>query len=55
MGPGRILRAEAGPEHESLISDLFEKIVLFELKATGLSTVKRSDGRFDVRPIRTTS
>jgi len=45
----RILRAEAGPEHETLISDLFEKIVLFELKATGLSVTRRSDGRFDVR------
>jgi len=45
----RILRAEAGPEHEALIADLFEKIVLFDLKATDLSVVKRSDGRFDVR------
>ena len=45
----RILRAEAGPEHEALIADLFEKIVLFDLKATDLSVAKRSDGRFDVR------
>ncbi|HKE94626.1 MAG TPA: M1 family aminopeptidase, partial [Povalibacter sp.] len=45
----RILREEAGPEHQALITDLFEKIVLFDLKATGLSVVKRSDGRFDVR------
>jgi aminopeptidase N len=45
----RILRAEAGPEHEALVADLFEKIVLFDLKATGLSVAKRSDGRFDVR------
>jgi ABC-2 type transport system permease protein len=45
----RILRAEAGPKYETLIADLFEKIVLFDLKATGLSVTKRSDGRFDVR------
>ena len=45
----RILREEAGPEHEALIADLFEKIVLFDLKATELSVAKRSDGRFDVR------
>jgi hypothetical protein len=45
----RILRAEAGPQHETLIADLFEKIVLFDLKATELSAAKRSDGRFDVR------
>jgi ABC-2 type transport system permease protein len=44
----RILREEAGPEHERLIDDLFEKIVLFDLKATELSVAKREDGRFDV-------
>ena len=45
----RILRAEAGPEHETLIADLFEKIVLFDLKATELSVTERDDKRFDVR------
>jgi ABC-2 type transport system permease protein len=45
----RILRAEAGRQHETLIADLFEKIVLFDLKASELSAAKRSDGRFDVR------
>jgi ABC-2 type transport system permease protein len=45
----RILRAEAGPKHEALITDLFEKIVLFDLRATDLSATKRKDGRFDVR------
>jgi ABC-2 type transport system permease protein len=45
----RILRAEAGPKYQTLITDLFEKIVLFDLKATGLVVAKRSDGRFDVR------
>ena len=45
----RILREEAGPKYGTLITDLFEKIVFFDLKATGLSVTKRSDGRFDVR------
>jgi hypothetical protein len=45
----RILRAEAGPGHEALIADLFEKIVLFDLRATNLSVARRSDGRFAVR------
>ena len=45
----RILRAEAGPKYQALITDLFEKIVLFDLKATNLSVTTRSDGRFDVR------
>jgi aminopeptidase N len=45
----RILREETGPEHEGLIEDLFEKIVLFDLKATELAVTERDDGRFDVR------
>lgn len=43
-----ILRADAGPEHDGLISDLFEKITLYELKANSVKSVKRADGRFDV-------
>ena len=42
------LRAEAGPEHEELISDLFERIVLFDLRADEALVTKREDGRFDV-------
>jgi aminopeptidase N len=45
----RILREESGPEHEALIADLFEKIVLFDLETTGVEVGERSDGRFDVR------
>lgn len=45
----RILREESGPEHEGLIADLFEKIVLFDLETTGVEVGERSDGRFDVR------
>jgi len=44
----RILREEAGSGHEVLIQDLFEKIVLFDLRATDLEVTERSDGRFDV-------
>jgi ABC-2 type transport system permease protein len=44
----RILRATAGPAHDALITDLFEKITLIDAKATGATAVKRADGRYDV-------
>jgi ABC-2 type transport system permease protein len=44
----RILRAEAGPQHDALIADLFEKITLLDVKATNAKAVKRADGRYDV-------
>ena len=44
----RLLRQEAGPAHEDFISDLFEKITLYDLKAVEARSVKRPDGRFDV-------
>ncbi len=44
-----ILRAEAGPAHDRLITDLFEKITLVDVKATDATAVKRADGRYDVR------
>lgn len=44
----RILRAEAGPQHEQLIRDLFEHITLYDLKATDAKAKKRADGRYDV-------
>ncbi len=44
----RLLRAEAGPTHEQLIVDLFEKITLFDLKATDAKAMKRADGKFEV-------
>jgi len=43
-----ILRAEAGPEHDALITDLFEKITLVDAKATGATAAKRPDGKYDV-------
>lgn len=44
----RLLRAEAGPEYEVLISDLFEKIVLFDLKVTEARARPLGDGTFEV-------
>jgi len=44
----RLLRAEAGPEHAELITDLFEKITLYDMKATGATAKKRADGRYEL-------
>ena len=44
-----LFRAEAPADKQQLITDLFEKITLYDLKATGLVVKKRPDGRFDVR------
>ena len=44
----KILREEAGPKYDQLITDLFEKITLYDLKATGSIWKKRADGKYDV-------
>ena len=44
----RLLRAEVGPQHEQLIVDLFEKITLYDLKASGAKAKKRADGKYEV-------
>jgi aminopeptidase N len=44
-----LFRAEAPADKQQLITDLFEKITLYDLKATGLAVNRRPDGRFDVR------
>ncbi len=44
----RILRAEAGPEWETMIHDFFERIVLFDLQVTEATASAREDGRWDV-------
>jgi ABC-2 type transport system permease protein len=41
------LRAEAGPEHQQLISDLFEKITLYDVKVTDARSSRRPDGKWD--------
>ena len=43
-----LLRAEAGPAHDALITDLFEKITLLDVKATGARSTKRPDGKYEV-------
>jgi aminopeptidase N len=44
----RILRAEAGPRHDQLITDLFEKITLYDMKATDAKAKKTADGKYEV-------
>ena len=41
-------RAVAPPDKQALITDLFEKITLYDLKAVRAVSRKRPDGRFDV-------
>ena len=44
----RFLRAEAGPQHEQLITDLFEKITLYDAKVVEATARKRDDGKYEV-------
>jgi aminopeptidase N len=44
----RLLREEAGPQHESLIVDLFEKITLYDLAAREATVRELPDGRFEI-------
>lgn len=42
------IRAEAKPEQQQLITDLFEKITFYDNRVVEATAKKRSDGRFDV-------
>mgnify|MGYP003339377814 CR=1 FL=1 len=42
------LRAEAPADKQDLITDLFEKITLYDIKTTKAVTTRRPDGRFDL-------
>src|SRR5690606_8883888 len=42
------IRAEAGPQHEQLITDLFEKITFYDNRLEGGTAVKRDDGKYEV-------
>ncbi len=44
----KLLREEAGPEHDALIDDLFLKITLLDVKAVNAKSVKRADGQYEV-------
>ena len=44
-----VLRAEAKtPEDQALITDLFERVTLYDLKVTDPVATQRSDGKWDV-------
>jgi aminopeptidase N len=42
------IRAEAGPQHEQLIVDLFEKISFYDNRVVAARSVKREDGKYEV-------
>lgn len=42
------IRAEAPADKQALITDLFEKITLYDVKTTDVTSTRRADGRFDV-------
>ncbi|HEX8662378.1 MAG TPA: M1 family aminopeptidase, partial [Brevundimonas sp.] len=42
------IRAEAPADRQALITDLFEKITLYDVKTTGVTSTRRADGRWDV-------
>jgi ABC-2 type transport system permease protein len=42
------LRAEAPAQDQQLITDMFEKITLYDLKAVKATSKKRADGRYNV-------
>ncbi len=44
----RLLREEAGPAHEALIVDLFERITLLDLKTTAAQSKRRADGQWEL-------
>ena len=44
----RAIRAEAPADKQALITDLFEKITLYDIKTKAAAVRKRADGRFDV-------
>lgn len=44
----KFLREEAGPKYDAFITDLFEKITIYDLKATDAKYTKRSDGKYDL-------
>ncbi|MDI1434798.1 ABC transporter permease/M1 family aminopeptidase [Polyangium sorediatum] len=43
------IRAEAGPAHEALITDLFEKICFYDNRVEAATARKRDDGKYEVK------
>jgi ABC-2 type transport system permease protein len=44
----KILREDAGPKFDALITDLFERITLYDLSAKSATWRRRLDGQYDV-------
>lgn len=44
----RFLREEAGPAHQAMITDLFERITLYDVAASAAQASRRTDGRWDI-------
>jgi len=42
------LREEAGPAYDGVIADLFEKITVYDMRATNAAWTKRPDGKYEV-------
>ena len=42
------IRAEAGPSHDQLITDLFEKISFYDNRVQSVSAARREDGRYEL-------
>jgi ABC-type transport system involved in multi-copper enzyme maturation permease subunit len=45
----KYFRAEAGPEHQETITDLFERITLYDLQTRAATATKRPDGKYTVK------
>ncbi|WP_417069655.1 M1 family aminopeptidase [Niveibacterium terrae] len=45
----RILREEAKPDQQQTITDLFEKITLYDMSATNATATRQKDGKYRVR------
>jgi ABC-type transport system involved in multi-copper enzyme maturation permease subunit len=45
----RILRSEAGPAHDTLITDLFEKITLYDVRTKAAHATRRADGQYEIQ------
>ena len=45
----KLLREEAGPQHDALITDLFERITLWDAKALNAKSTQRPDGKWETR------
>jgi ABC-2 type transport system permease protein len=45
----QLLRAEAGPAHDQLVTDLFEKITLWDLRVVSAEAAATDDGKWRVR------